>query len=166
MRFERKILSLVTLGDWRRECRDRGVRVVATNGCFDLLHLGHVTYLEGAREQGDALVIGVNGDEGVRALKGPGRPINDENARAGVLAALESVSRVLVFPGSDACAFLEAARPDVYVKGGDYSVDTMHPGERAVLESAGARIVFIPLVQGKSTTRLIRRIHEPGQETE
>ncbi len=105
------------------------------------------------------MLVGVNGDAGVRALKGPGRPVNDEQARASVVAALESVTGAVVFPESDACSFLEVAQPDSYVKGGDYTLDTLHPGERAVLEAQGSRIVFLPLVQGKSTTRLIHQIH-------
>src|SRR5512139_4063214 len=102
--------------------RARGKRLVVTNGCFDVLHLGHVTYLETARSQGDALLVGVNSDEAVRQLKGPGRPVTPETDRAAVLAALESVDGVCIFAESTATRFLAAAQPDIYVKGGDYTL--------------------------------------------
>src|SRR5215471_6900062 len=101
--------------------RASGRKLVVTNGCFDLLHAGHVTYLETARSQGDALLIGLNGDDSVRQLKGPDRPLNPESDRAGVLAALASVDGICIFAERTATRFLAAAQPDVYVKGGDYT---------------------------------------------
>ena len=162
MTFEHKILSFDRLPEWREQQRSAGRRVVATNGCFDILHAGHVAYLAAARAEGDLLLVGVNDDAGVRDLKGPNRPVNSQNDRALVLAALECVDAVCVFPGDTATAFLRHATPDIYVKGGDYTVETLNPEERRVLESAGAGIVFIPFVQGKSTTRLIEKISTPN----
>jgi rfaE bifunctional protein nucleotidyltransferase chain/domain len=129
-----------------------------TNGCFDLLHAGHVSYLEAARNQGDALLVGLNSDDAVRALKGSDRPINNQDDRAAVLAALESVSAVCIFPESRATRFLTSAQPDIYVKGGDYTLATLNQEERSAVESSSGRIVFIPFLPGKSTTALVQRI--------
>ena len=138
--------------------RASGKRLVVTNGCFDLLHLGHVTYLESARNQGDALLIGVNSDAAVRQLKGPDRPVTPESDRAAVLAALESVAGVCIFTESTATRFLAAAQPDIYVKGGDYTLDTLNQEERRTVEQAGGRIVIIPFVPGRSTTAILKKI--------
>jgi D-glycero-beta-D-manno-heptose 1-phosphate adenylyltransferase len=131
---------------------------VVTNGCFDLLHPGHVTYLENARNLGDALLVGLNGDEAVRKLKGEGRPINDEQDRAAVLAALESVTGVCIFAEPTATRFLAQAQPDIYVKGGDYTLDTLNKDERREVEKAEGKIVIIPFVRGKSTTAMLAKI--------
>lgn len=138
--------------------RAAGKRLVVTNGCFDLLHVGHITYLETARNQGDALLVGVNGDEAVRQLKGPERPVNEEGDRAAVLAALESVDGICVFAERTATRFLASAQPDIYVKGGDYTLETLNPEERRTVEQAGGKIVIIPFVPGKSTTALLKKI--------
>ena len=159
MSFCEKLVALEQLPAWRNEQQRSGRRVVVTNGCFDILHLGHVTYLESARQQGDLLLVGVNGDAGVKALKGEGRPVNQEFDRALVLTALESVSAAAIFPESRAIRFLQLARPDIYVKGGDYTVETLNPDEREVLQACGAKIVFIPFVPGKSTTQLLAKIN-------
>lgn len=156
--FSEKIIAWEALPAWRAAMRASGKRLVATNGCFDLLHVGHVTYLETARLQGDALLVGVNGDDAVRQLKGADRPVNPEYDRAAVLAALESVSGVCIFAESTATRFLAAARPDIYVKGGDYTLDTLNQEERRTVEQAGGRIVIIPFVPGKSTTALLKKI--------
>src|SRR5438445_321075 len=124
MNLLEKIISWDRLPAWRSAMRASGKKLVVTNGCFDLLHLGHVTYLETARNQGDALLVGVNGDNAVRELKGPERPLNEESDRAAVLAALESVTGVCIFAERLATRFLAAAQPDIYVKGGDYTLDT------------------------------------------
>ena len=158
MNFKGKIISWEELAPWREALRRQGQRLVVTNGCFDLLHLGHVTYLENARNEGDALLVGINSDAAVRELKGADRPINHEQDRAGVIAALESVAGVCIFQDSTAIRFLEAAQPDVYVKGGDYTLDTLHPGERKTVQAAGAKIVIIPFVPDKSTTTLLKKI--------
>ena len=133
-----------------------GRRLVFTNGCFDLLHVGHVRYLQAARALGDSLVVAVNGDASVRALKGEGRPINNEADRAEVLAALECVNFVTVFPDVRVTSILEKIRPHVYAKGGDYTVDSLDSGERGVLEKIRARIEIMPLVPGRSTTKIIQ----------
>ena len=144
--------------EWRAAMRARGKKLVVTNGCFDLLHLGHVTYLETARNLGDALLVGLNGDESVRQLKGDGRPVNPGPDRAAVLAALECVDGVCIFAERTATRFLAAAQPDIYVKGGDYTVETLNPDERRAVEQAGGRIVIIPFVPDKSTTALLQKI--------
>ena len=138
--------------------RARRKRLVVTNGCFDVLHLGHVTYLETARSQGDALLVGVNGDAAVHELKGPDRPVNPEADRAALLAALESVDGVCIFAEATAIRFLTVAEPDIYVKGGDYTLDTLNQEERRSIEQAGGRIIIVPSVPGKSTTALLKKI--------
>lgn len=158
MATEQKILSAGTFPAWRQSLRDAGRRLVVTNGCFDLLHVGHVSYLEAARAQGDALLIGLNGDESVRQLKGASRPLNPEQDRARVLAALACVDGVFIFPEKRATGFLAFAQPDIYVKGGDYTLETLDQDERRAVESAGGRIVFIPFVPGKSTSGLVEKI--------
>ncbi|MGD0813965.1 MAG: adenylyltransferase/cytidyltransferase family protein [Verrucomicrobiota bacterium] len=154
-----KILTAPDLARWREGLRRAGKKLVVTNGCFDLLHLGHVTYLEQARRQGDALLVGVTSDAGVRALKGTGRPLNRAEDRAAVLAALQSVDAVHVFPELDARDFLKSIVPDVYVKGGDYTLDTINQDERRLLEELGVKIVLLAVVAGKSTSALLKKIH-------
>jgi rfaE bifunctional protein nucleotidyltransferase chain/domain len=156
--FHDKIVVWDKLPEWRAAMRASGRKLVVTNGCFDILHLGHVSYLESARNFGDALLVGVNGDDATRQLKGPGRPVNSENDRAAVLAALASVDGVCIFSEKTAVKFLSAAKPDIYVKGGDYTLDTLNQDERRTVESAGGRIVILPLVPGKSTTALLEKI--------
>ena len=158
MNFRDKIIAWDDLPAWRNKIRASGKKLVVTNGCFDILHLGHVTYLENARQFGDLLLIGVNGDVGVRELKGPTRPVNSESDRAAVLAALESISGVCIFPEKTATHFLAAAQPDIYVKGGDYTLETLNQDERRAVESAGGKIVLVPFVPGKSTTSLLEKI--------
>jgi rfaE bifunctional protein nucleotidyltransferase chain/domain len=156
--FEAKILTIDQLSEWRRHLRGTGKRLVVTNGCFDLLHAGHVTYLATARNQGDALLVGLNGDASVRALKGPDRPLNPEGDRALVLAALQSVDGVCIFPERTATEFLRRAQADIYVKGGDYTVQTLNQEERQAVEAAGGRIVILPFLAGKSTTALLEKL--------
>jgi len=153
-----RIDSLDHISEEVRRLQAAGKKVVFTNGCFDLLHVGHVTYLEAARNYGDALLIGVNGDEAVGQLKGPDRPVNGQEDRAAVLAALESVDGVCIFAESTATRFLAAAEPDIYVKGGDYTLETLNQKEREAVERCGGRIVIIPFVPGKSTTSLLKKI--------
>ena len=160
--FHQKIISWDKLPEWRAAMRASGRKLVVTNGCFDLLHVGHVTYLEAARDYGDALLVGVNGDQSVQELKGPGRPLNGESDRATVVAALESVDAVCIFAEPTALRFLAAAQPDIYVKGGDYTVETINQDERQMVEQAGGRIVIVPFVEGKSTTALLKKM--PGSK--
>jgi D-glycero-beta-D-manno-heptose 1-phosphate adenylyltransferase len=158
--FREKIIPWDKLPQWRAAMRAQGKRLVVTNGCFDLLHLGHVTYLESARQQGDALLLGLNSDESVRQFKSPDRPVNIEGDRAAVVAALESVDGVCIFTEPTATRFLTAAQPDVYVKGGDYTLDTINQDERRAVEQAGGKVVIIPMVPGKSTTALLKKISQ------
>jgi rfaE bifunctional protein nucleotidyltransferase chain/domain len=158
VKFHEKIIAWEQLPAWRAAMRASGKRLVVTNGCFDLLHLGHVTYLESARHQGDALLVGLNSDASVRQLKGPERPVTPEDDRAAVLAALESVNGVCIFVEQAATRFLAASQPDVYVKGGDYTLDTLNQEERRAVEQTGGRIVIIPVVPGKSTTATLKKI--------
>jgi len=143
--------------------RKEGKRLVVTNGCFDLLHPGHVTYLEAARNLGDALLIGLNSDASVRELKGPERPLNPEQDRAAVVAALESVNGLCIFHERTATRFLSVAQPDIYVKGGDYALDSLNQDERRTVETAGGRIVIMPLVPGSSTTALLEKLGRKRQ---
>lgn len=135
----------------------RGRKLVFTNGCFDLLHVGHVRYLQQARALGDALLIAVNGDASVRALKGPSRPINSEHERAEVLAALSCVDYVTIFHTERVTDLVSSIRPHLYAKGGDYTVDSLDPGERGALDQVGAKIRILPLVPGKSTTGILEK---------
>ena len=160
MNFRDKIITWDKVPEWRKAFRATGRKLVVTNGCFDILHLGHVSYLESARNLGDALLVGINGDDSARQLKGKGRPVNPEADRAAVLAALASVDGVCIFADQSAVKFLAAAQPDVYVKGGDYTLDTLNQEERRVVESAGGKIVIFPLVPGKSTTALLKQISQ------
>jgi rfaE bifunctional protein nucleotidyltransferase chain/domain len=131
--------------------------LVFTNGVFDVLHRGHVTYLAAARELGAALVVGVNSDVSARGLgKGPDRPLNAEADRMLVLAALASVSYVVLFDEHTPCELIERCRPDIYVKGGDYDMETLR--ETALVRSWGGRSLAIPFIDGYSTTALVRRI--------
>jgi rfaE bifunctional protein nucleotidyltransferase chain/domain len=131
--------------------------LVFTNGVFDVLHRGHVSYLAEARRQGAALLVAVNGDASARALgKGPDRPLNNEADRAAVIAALEAVDFVTWFDEPTPCELIAAIRPDVYVKGGDYDMETL--AETALVRSWGGHAVAIPFVDGYSTTRLVQRI--------
>jgi rfaE bifunctional protein nucleotidyltransferase chain/domain len=155
-----KILTAETLPAWRAQLRASGKRLVVTNGCFDLLHAGHVSYLESARALGDALLIGLNGDDSVRQLKGPSRPLNSEDDRARVMAALGCVDGVCVFPEMRATHFLDRAQPDIYVKGGDYTLETIDQNERQAVERHGGRIAFLAFVPGKSTTGLVAKIQK------
>lgn len=158
MNFREKIIAWDDLPAWRKKIRATGKKLVVTNGCFDILHLGHVSYLETARNFGDVLLVGVNGDAATRQLKGAGRPVNSEIDRASVLAALQSVDGVCIFTDTAATKFLAAAQPDIYVKGGDYTLETLNQGERRAVESAGGKIILVPFVPGKSTTALLGKI--------
>jgi D-glycero-beta-D-manno-heptose 1-phosphate adenylyltransferase len=152
-----KVVPLEELQQRAKALRAAGKKIVATNGCFDLLHVGHVRYLNAARALGDALIVGINGDQSVRELKGAGRPVNSENDRAEIVAAFECVDLVTIFPEMRATRFLELAAPDVYVKGGDYKQDTLNAEEQQVLQKIGAKIDIVPLEHGYSTSDLLAR---------
>ena len=146
-----KIRSLDELAAIRPQWKDKVV--VWTNGCFDLIHAGHVRSLRAAKALGDILIVGLNSDESVRAIKGPGRPLVCEEDRAEVMAALECVDYVTIFNETDPGVALGKLRPDVHCKGADYA-DREIP-ERATVESYGGRICFLPLLEGRSTSRLV-----------
>jgi rfaE bifunctional protein nucleotidyltransferase chain/domain len=133
-----------------------GKKIVFTNGCFDLLHIGHVRYLEAARAEGDVLVVGVNSDRSVRQIKGPGRPLVPENERAEVLASLACVDFVTLFDEPDPLVTIRSLMPDVLVKGADWGEDAIVG--RDVVEAMGGRVVRIPLTEGASTSRIIEKI--------
>jgi rfaE bifunctional protein nucleotidyltransferase chain/domain len=152
-----KLHTIASLAAFRAALEARGQRLVFTNGCFDLLHVGHVRYLQAARALGDALVVAVNGDESVRKLKGPSRPVNSEVDRAEVLAALGCVDAVTIFHEERVSEVVRAVRPHIYAKGGDYTIDSLDAGERAALAEVGAEIRLLPLVPGKSTTAMIEK---------
>jgi D-glycero-beta-D-manno-heptose 1-phosphate adenylyltransferase len=154
-----KIVGLEELSERSKQLRAAGKKLVATNGCFDLLHVGHVRYLQGARALGDLLAVGLNGDRSVRELKGKGRPILAERDRAEILAALQCVDLVTIFPEVRATQFIAASHPAIYVKGGDYSSETLNEHERELLNKIGAEIRFIPFEPGYSTSGLLEQIY-------
>ena len=155
-------MELTKMQALREDYRQAGKTVVFTNGCFDILHAGHVRYLTAARALGDILVVGLNSDESVGRLKGPGRPVNPAADRAEVLAALRAVDHVVVFAEATAEELVRRLHPDIYVKGGDYSMDRLP--EAAIVQSYGGRTVLVPMVEGRSTTSVINRLQRTEQD--
>lgn len=155
-------VALEQLGETVRSCQADGKKVVWTNGCFDILHAGHVKYLIDAAKEGDVLVVGLNSDTSVQAIKGPNRPVVPEQERAFIVAALGCVDYVTIFSDSDTVGLLDALRPDVYAKGGDYTIDTINQDERKFVEGYGGRIALIPGVEGLSTTSIIEKLERGG----
>lgn len=155
---EENILSLEVLRERLDEHRRRGRRIVLANGCFDLLHVGHVRYLEGARREGDVLVVAVNDDEGVRGLKGPGRPLLEARDRARLVAALAAVDYVVIFAEPTVTALIEALRPDVHAKGTDYTPETVP--EREAVRAVGGRVAIVGDPKDHSTRDLLAAIRE------
>ncbi|MBI3009405.1 MAG: D-glycero-beta-D-manno-heptose 1-phosphate adenylyltransferase [Candidatus Omnitrophica bacterium] len=156
----RKIKSLAVLAQITRHARTQGQRIVFTNGCFDLLHAGHIRTLEQAKRLGDILIVGINSDRSVRALKGKKRPIIQQQERALLLAALESIDYVIVFHEPTPLRLIEHLKPDVLVKGADWAGDEIVG--RTFIEKAGGKVVRIPLFKGRSTSNLIERIRSLG----
>jgi D-glycero-beta-D-manno-heptose 1-phosphate adenylyltransferase len=157
-----KLRNLDHTATQRGKLRAAGRRVVLTNGVFDLLHTGHLYYLKQARELGDALIVALNGDASVRALKGPTRPVQAQEERAYALAALACVDGIVIFDTPRLTGEIRAIRPDVYCKAGDYTLEKLDPGERAALEEVRAEIKFLPFLEGFSTTKLIAKIKAAG----
>ena len=157
-----KLLTLDAAVAQRSTWRAQGRRVVLTNGVFDLLHTGHLYSLQRARQLGDVLVVALNSDASVRALKGPRRPVQSEQERAYALAATWFVDAMVIFSEPRLTPEIQALQPDVYCKAGDYTLEKLDAGERAALEAAGAQITFLPFLPGFSTTRLIERIKAAG----
>jgi D-beta-D-heptose 7-phosphate kinase/D-beta-D-heptose 1-phosphate adenosyltransferase len=157
-----KIMDRETLVVERQRLRQQGRRVVFTNGCFDLIHPGHVRYLAEAKALGDDLIVAINSDASVRQLKGPGRPIFNQAERGEVLAALESVDYVTVFDEPTPRELIAVLLPDVLVKGGDWALDQIVGREE--VEAAGGRVYSLPYLEGYSTTNLLKRILECPEE--
>ncbi len=151
-----KILEREVLKETVRSLKEGGNKIVFTNGCFELLHIGHVQYLQAARAEGDILVVGMNSDHSVRQIKGPRRPVVPENERAEVLASLACVDFVSLFDEPDPLAIISSLLPDVLVKGADWAEDAIVG--RDIVEAHGGRVVRIPLTQGASTTSIIEKI--------
>ena len=158
LNFQDKILNAQTLATWRDSHRNNGKKLAATNGCFDLLHAGHVSYLQAARNEADALIVGINSDRSISELKGPNRPINTETDRASVIAALASVDGVFIFDELRATEFLKQVQPDVYIKGGDYALEELPEEERQVVAQIGGVIKLLELIPGKSSSDIAQKI--------
>ncbi len=146
------------LNDLLKKLREEGKTIVTTNGCFDILHVGHVRYLEKTKSYADVLIVALNSDKSVKSIKGENRPINNENDRAEVLSALKSVDYVVLFDEDSPINLLLQIKPDVYTKGADYNVETL-PEAKKIME-IGTRIEFISFVEGKSTTSIIDKMRK------
>jgi rfaE bifunctional protein nucleotidyltransferase chain/domain len=155
---DKKVLSLDDLVNLRQQIASSVQRFVLTNGCFDILHRGHIDYLWESSQLGDVLAVAINSDASVRALKGASRPINNEQDRALVVASLGFVDAVMIFPGPRLDAEIRLLRPDVYTKAGDYKVETLDQSERRALEDIGAAIHIVPYSSGYSTSASIQRL--------
>lgn len=153
-----EIISLAQLGhkiEFLRS-KNKSLKVVATNGCFDILHVGHIRSLQKAKQLGDLLIVGINSDNSVRKLKGNNRPINNENERAEILAALSCVDIVSIFNEDTAESFLEQLKPNIYVKGEEYDIDSLP--EAKVVKKHGGKTITIPMIPGYSTTTTIEKL--------
>lgn len=159
-----KLMTLQQAIELRQRLREKGLKLTLTNGCFDLLHPGHVYFLQEAAKLGDALWIALNSSQSVKALKGPSRPIMDDAQRAYMLAALECVDGVFLFETPRLDKEITALTPDFYAKAGDYSLETLDASEREALLSAGTRIHFKPFLPGFSTTQFIQKIHDTARK--
>jgi len=147
------VISRSDLEALAKRLRNEGKKIVTTNGCFDLLHVGHVRYLQAARQLGDVLIVGLNSDASVRKLKGPERPVNSEDDRAEILSSLECVDYVSIFDEDTADEFLKLIKPDIYVKGGDYKPRELP--EAPTVEALGGQVRILQHVPGKSTTSIL-----------
>ena len=150
-----RVLSSNTLEQKIQEYKKQNKKIVFTNGCFDLLHIGHVTYLEEAKKLGDVLVVGINTDESVKKLKGPKRPIQNENDRCAILAALKSVDHTVLFGEETPIDLIKAVKPDVLVKGGDWKIEQIVGSDFVI--SNGGQVKSLHFVNGKSTTSIIEK---------
>lgn len=151
-----KIVSRADIATIAKNLKAAGKTTVFTNGCFDILHAGHVRYLTGARALGDCLIVGLNSDQSVRNLKGPTRPVNSQDDRAEVLAALAAVDYVVIFEEDTAENLVADIKPDIYAKGGDYTVEKLP--ENKVVVAHGGRTVLVPEVPGRSSSNIIKKI--------
>jgi D-glycero-beta-D-manno-heptose 1-phosphate adenylyltransferase len=151
-----KLLDIAELAELVEELKNTKRKIMFTNGCFDIIHAGHVRYLQAARQLGDVLIVGLNSDNSVSLLKGPTRPINNQEDRAEVLAALSAVDYVIIFGEQTAEKLIRVIKPDIYVKGGDYVVANLPEAE--LIDKLGGEIVLIPEVQGRSSSNIINKI--------
>ncbi len=152
-----EVLKITELLEITAGLKARGKTIVTTNGCFDIIHAGHVRYLKQAKELGDVLVVCLNSDDSVKRLKGPARPLNTQDDRAEVLAGLASVNYVIIFKEDTPADILGQIKPDIHVKGGDYTEETLP--EAKIVKNGGGTVRFIPLMEGRSTTNIIKRIN-------
>ncbi len=157
-----KIVERGALDALLQELRRQKKSIVFTNGCFDILHVGHVRYLQAARKLGDVLVLGLNSDTSVQALKGPTRPINSQADRAEVLAGLEAVDHIVIFDEITAERVVAAVKPDIYAKGGDYLAEDLP--EAKIVREYGGEVVLLPEVKGRSSSKMIERIRDRQRE--
>lgn len=153
-----KLFSKKQACEMRSKLRNQGKKLVVTNGCFDLLHKGHLYYLRQAKTLGDQLWIVLNADQSIRELKGPSRPVQPAEDRAYALSALQAVDGIIIFQGTRLTEEILMLEPDTYAKAADYTLETLDPQERAALQKVGADIQFIPFLKGYSTTELIEKI--------
>jgi rfaE bifunctional protein nucleotidyltransferase chain/domain len=154
--MNKKILGQKKLAKILAKARAKGKRIVFTNGCFDIIHAGHVKYLDDAKKLGDILVIGMNSDKSVKALKGPSRPINSQDDRASVIAALEAVDFVTIFGEETPEALIKRLKPNVLVKGGDWKIKDIVGGD--FVKSLGGKVARIPFLKGRSTSAIIKKL--------
>lgn len=157
---ETLVMTLDEAAKWHDKVKREGKKLVVTNGCFDIMHRGHAQYLYEARAFGDALLVLQNSDASVSELKGPSRPIINEDNRAYMLASLRCVDAVVTFEGQRCTREFEVLKPEIYVKGGDYTIETLNPEERQALENGGAEFHFIPFIPGCSTTEVLAKLTE------
>lgn len=155
---ENMLIKQSELKDLLKKLKEEGKTIVTTNGCFDILHVGHVRYLEKTKSFGDVLIVALNSDKSVKSIKGESRPINNENDRAEVLSALKSVDYVVLFDEDSPIDLLLQIKPDVYTKGADYTIESL-PEAKGIMD-AGGRIEFISFVEGKSTTSIIEKMRK------
>jgi|TARA_Y100000593_G_scaffold26231_2_gene52182 cytidyltransferase-related domain len=156
-----KFIPFDRLEEVRKSC-GMYYKIVATNGCFDILHSGHVYYLQEAKKMGHILIVGINSDKSVKQIKGEGRPINSQMDRAYVLSALECVDYVTIFPQKTATQFLKKVKPTIYVKGGDCPIAKLPKSEKKVLDESNSSIIVVNYLEGKSTTNTIKRVNNIG----
>jgi len=153
-----QVIKLNELLNIVSKLKNQNKKIVTTNGCFDIIHAGHVRYLKHAKELGDVLIVCLNSDASVQRLKGPSRPLNHQDDRAEVMSALCSVDYVVIFEEDTPVDILAKIKPAIHVKGGDYTEETLP--ETAVIKQGGGKIQFIPFVEGRSTTNIINKIHQ------
>ena len=158
--FSEKIKTLDQALVWQAELKKNNKKVVVTNGCFDVIHRGHLTYLKNSRKQGDALLLAVNSDSSVKAVKGPTRPVNNEFDRTFVLSCFPFIDAIVVFNSPKCDELLQIIKPDIYVKGADYNLDTMDQTERKILERVNSEIRFISFVEGYSSSNTIKKLND------